>query len=184
MIEQQSSTFDVGTKKHQIDWYAAKSGTAKRPAVVILHGIDGMSGESGAEIGKFAEQIAGEGFLVFVPYYFDADDGADSFPIEELFLRRAPRLGSYPARIAAAVDHVLKQPDCDGRLGLVGFSLGGGLAIGYAESVAVGKVKALVDYFGYISDPKYFLNADRLPPTLILHNKADPIVKVPESSQP
>ena len=184
MIESQSSEFGIGTHRYQIDRYAAKSGAAKRPLVVMLHGVDGMGGESGTEIGKFAEQIAGAGFLVFVPYYFDSADGDDSLPIEELLALRVPRVGSYPARIAAAVDHVLKQPDADGRLGLVGLSLGGGLAVGFAESVPSGRVKALVDFFGYISDAKHFLNAGRLPPTLILHNSADPLVKVPESSQP
>jgi dienelactone hydrolase len=184
MSEQPSSTFALGTTKYQVDRYPAKNGATKRPAILMLHGVDGMGGESGTEIGKFAEQIAADGFVVFVPHYFDAADGADSLPIEELFVRRVPRLRSYPARIAAAVDHVLKQPESDGRLGLVGLSLGGGLAVGYAESVPPGKVKALVDFFGFIADPTHFANAGRLPPTLILHNRTDAIVRVAETSKP
>ena len=184
MSQLQSSTFEFGTTKHQIDRYPAKNGGTKQPAIVMLHGVDGMGSESGTEIAKFAEQVAAGGFTVFVPHYFDASDGADSLPIEELFARRVPRLRNYPARIAAAVDHVLKQPGSDGRLGLIGLSLGGGLAVGYAESVPPGKVKALVDFFGFISDPTHFLNAGRLPPTLILHNRADDIVRVSDTSQP
>jgi dienelactone hydrolase len=183
MVEQQSSTFEVGTQKHRIDRYAAKHGLPKRPVVVVFHGVDGMGGESGTEIRKFAEQIAGEGFLVFVPHYFDAADGADTLPLEQLFLRRVPRVGSYPMRIAAAVDYALAQPGGDARLGLVGLSLGGGLAVDYAESGSARKVSALIDYFGFISDPTHFANAGRLPPTLILHNNADGIVKIRESSK-
>ena len=93
-------------------------------------------------------------------------------------------MGSYPVRIAAAIDHAVAQAGGDGRLGLVGLSLGGGLAVDYAESVSAGKVRALVDYFGFISSPRHFANVDRLPPTLILHNNADGIVKIRESSKP
>jgi dienelactone hydrolase len=184
MVEHESSSFEMGGQKYPIDRYAAKNGSAKRSIVIVLHGVDGMGGESGTEIRKFAEQIADAGFLVFVPHYFDAADGADSLPLEQLFFRRVPRVGSYPPRIAAAIDHVLQQSGGDGELGLVGLSLGGGLAIDYAQSISSGEVRALVDYFGYISDPKLYANAGRLPPTLILHNNADEIVKIRESSKP
>lgn len=184
MSGQMSSTFEMGSQKYAIDRYADKSGAVKRPVVVVVHGVDGMGGESGTEIQKFAEQIAGEGFLTFAPHYFDANDGPDTLPLPELFARRVPRVGSYPARIAAAVDYALKHRDADGgRLGLVGLSLGGGLVLNYAESAPAGKVKALVDFFGYISDPKIYVQAGRLPPTLILHNKKDEVVKLRESSQ-
>ena len=185
MSGQMSSTFDIGTQKYTIDRYADKTGAVKRPVVVVVHGVDGMGSESGTEIRKFAKQIARQGFLVFTPHYFDANDGADTLPLTELFERRVPRVGSYSPRIAAAVDYALKQSDADsGRLGLVGLSLGGGLVLDYAESTSAGKVKAIVDFFGYISDPKIYVNAGRLPPTLILHNTKDELVKLLKSSQP
>lgn len=73
MSEQPSSTFALGTTKYQVDRYPAKNGATKRPAIVMLHGVDGMGGESGTEIGKFAEQIAADGFVVFVPHYDDVN---------------------------------------------------------------------------------------------------------------
>ena len=185
MPGQTSSTFEIGTHKYKIDRYADSVGAVKRPVVVVVHGVDGMDGESGIEIRKFAGEIAGQGFIVFTPHYFDVNDGADTLPLTELFARRVPRVGSYPPRIAAAVDYALKQSDADrGRLGLIGLSLGGGLVLDYAESAPAGSVKAIVDFFGYIPDPKIYANASRLPPTLILHNKNDGIVKVINSSQP
>jgi dienelactone hydrolase len=135
MVEHESLSLDMGGQKYLIDRYSVKNGSAKRPIVVTLHGVDGMGGESGTEIRKLAEQFADAGFLVFVPHYFDSADGADSLPLEELLLRRVPRVGNYPPRIAAAIDHVLKQSGGDGHLGLVGLSLGGGLAIDYAQSM-------------------------------------------------
>ncbi len=185
MIEQTSSNYSSGNQAYGIDRYTKRNGTAKRPVVVLLHGVDGLGAQSGGEIRKFAEQIAGEGFLVFVPHYFDAADGADTSPVAELFERRLPRLAAYPPRVAAAVDYALNQTGADSEhLGLVGLSLGGGLALDYAESSKAGKIKALVDYFGHVWDPRIFANVGRLPPTLILHNKADEIVKIDQSSQP
>lgn len=183
MAEQKSTSFEIGGEEYLVDLYAVENDLTEQPVVVILHGIDGMGGESGRQIRKFAEQIADAEFLVFVPHYFNAADGDDSLPLEELFPLRLARVGSYLPRIVAAIDHA-KQSGGDGPLGLVGFSLGGGLAIEYAQSVPAGEVKALVDYFGYISDPKVLSNAGRLPPTLILHNNADAIVKIDLSSKP
>lgn len=184
MIEHLSSKYLSGGVSYTIHRYAEKTGTSRRPVVVVLHGVDGLGTQSGTEIRDLAEQIAGSGFLVMVPHYFDATDGADTRPIAELFDRRVPRLAAYPPRIAAAVDHALNQADADGEhLGLVGLSLGGGLALDYAESAKAGKVKGLVNYFGHIADPKIFANVGRLPPTLVLHNTADEIVKIEASSQ-
>jgi dienelactone hydrolase len=184
MIEHRPATFSSSARPYTIDRYAAQHGPAKRPVVVVLHGVDGLGAKSAPEIRKFAEQIAGGGFLVFVPHYFDASDGDDTLPVAALFEVRLPRLASYPPRVAAAIEHALAQTDADGaHLGLVGFSLGGGLALDYAVSAAARKVEALVDFFGYLANPTILANAARLPPTLILHNRADGIVKVKESSQ-
>ena len=153
MIERHNSKFVSGSQSYAIDRYADKAGAATRPVVVMVHGVDGLGTQSGVEIDKFAKQLAGEGFLVFVPHYFDAADGADTLPLEQLFAQRVPRLGLYPSRIAAAVDHAVTQPGADARrLGLIGLSLGGGLALQHAEGAPAGTIKALVDFFGHISD--------------------------------
>lgn len=176
--------FDVGTEHYDIDKYNAGA-AARRPAVVVFHGVDGLGATSAPQIRQFAEQIADEGFVAFVPHYFDAADGSDTLPVLQLFDRRVPKVASYAPRIAAAVDFALKQKEADSsRLGLVGFSLGGGLVLDYAESAPPATVKAVVDFFGYVSDPRILANAGRLPPTLILHNANDGVVTVASSSQP
>jgi len=78
MSGQQSATFESGSQKYAIDRYANTGGAGKRPVVVLFHGVDGMDGESGTQIHKFAKQIAAEGFLVYTPHYFDASDGPDT----------------------------------------------------------------------------------------------------------
>lgn len=184
MATQTPLTFTVGRDSYAIERYSSGAG-GKCPLVVILHGVDGLGGTSGAQIRKFAEQVADDGFLAFVPHYFDAGDESSTLPILQLFDQRISRVASYIPRIAAAVDFASKQRDADsGRLGLIGFSFGGGLVLDYAESAPAPTVKALVDFFGYIFDPRILANAGRLPPTLILHNANDGVVKVIYSSKP
>lgn len=173
----QVATFQVGTETFAVDRYPAKPRAAKRPVVVMVHGLDGLSGASGVGIRKFAEQVADSGFLVVVPHYFGPADGPDSLALPRLLELRAPRDASYRSRISAAVQHALKEKDADaGKLGLVGFSLGGGQVLAYAHAAPAGNVKAVVDYFGYIAEPKVLTEAAKLPPTLVLHNANDGVV--------
>ena len=169
-----SMTFSVGSETFAMDRYPATPGTAKRPVVLMVHGLDGLSGASGIGIRKFAEQTSDAGFLVLVPHYFGSDDTPDPSP--DVLAQRLSRNGAYRPRIAAAVDRAVEESDADtDRVGLVGFSLGGGQAVAYAEAASVGHVKAVVDFFGYL-EPTLVAEADRLPPTLVLHNNADLIV--------
>jgi dienelactone hydrolase len=171
-----SMTFSVGSETFAIDRYPATPGTAKRPVVLMVHGLDGLSGASGVGIRKFAEQASDSGFLVLVPHYFGAADGPDAAPLPELLAQRLPHDTAYRARIAAAVDRALAESDADTkRLGLVGFSLGGGQVVAYAEAAPAGRVNAIADFFGYVP-PAMVAAADRLPPTLVLHNNADAVV--------
>jgi dienelactone hydrolase len=184
-VQQGSATFAVGGRPYAIDRYVRMEAAVPRPAVVVVHGIDGLSGASGAAIRSFAEQVALEGYLVLVPHYFDSNDGADSAPLEQLVALRATRTDSYRPRLAAAVALAMADSDAaPGGMGLVGFSLGGGLAIDHAETAVPGTVKVLVDFFGHIFSPALLANVDRLPPTLVLHNRGDAVVALASSSQP
>ncbi len=171
------STFTVGTTSFPIDRYA-QSGSAKRPVVVMLHGVDGMVGESETEIRKLAGQIADDGYVVFVPHYFGAERPGAGMPSLEVLLQRTMTADSFRPQVAAAVKYALAQPVSDAaRLGVVGLSLGGGLALWFAESAPRGSVKAVVDFFGYLSDPRaIYTNAKALPPTLVFHNEPDGVV--------
>jgi carboxymethylenebutenolidase len=68
------------------------------------------------------------------------------------------------------------QPGADPRrIGIVGISLGA--ALGLAVASTDSRVKALVNYFGPLPQGA-IATTSRLPPTLILHGSADPIVPV------
>lgn len=176
MADLQTSTFNVGTDSYPIDRYALK-GSSARPVVVILHGVDGMVGESETEIRKLATQIADAGYAVFVPHYFGAERPGAGMPSDEMLFQRTAAVDSFRPRVAAAVSYALAQPESDAaRLGIVGLSLGGGLALGFAESAPKGSIRALVDFFGHISDRAIYANVKALPPTLVFHNKPDGVV--------
>jgi dienelactone hydrolase len=178
MAERATATFQAGPDKYSVVTYAASGSPAKTPAVVLLHGTDGLEGESGTEIPKLAEQIAEAGFIVFVPEYFGRNEPT-GVPLDVVFTRRIQSVGTYAPRVAAAVDHACSDPRVDrARLGLVGLSLGGGLALQYALGAAAGTVDAVVDFFGYIdAGSNVYRDAAKLPPTLIFHNENDKIVE-------
>jgi dienelactone hydrolase len=170
-----SLTFSVGSETLAMDRYPETPGTAKRPVVLMVHGLDGLTGASGIGIRKFAEQVSDAGYLVLVPHYFGSEDTPDPSP--DVLEQRVLHNAAYQPRIAAAVDRALEETDADKEhVGLVGFSLGGGQVVAYAEAASVGRVKAVVDFFGYL-EPTMLAGADRLPPTLVLHNNADLIVR-------
>jgi dienelactone hydrolase len=172
-----TSTFTVGTDRYTIDRYLVRTGSAKRPVVVILHGVDGMVGESEKEVRKLAAQIGDDGYLVFVPHYLDPPPGITAIPSREVMMQRTIQVAMYQPRVTAAINYALAQAEADPtRLGIVGLSLGGGLALSYAQSAARGTVKAVVDFFGHIGDPSIYSNAGKLPPTLVFHNYEDDIV--------
>ena len=177
MADRATATFQAGTDKYSVSTYAAAGIKGKTPAVVLLHGTDGLEGESGTEISKLAEQIADAGFVVFLPEYFDRNEPA-GLPPDALYVRRIQSVGTYAPRVSSAVDHARADARVDrNRLGLVGLSLGGGLALQYAAGSAPGTVDAVVDFFGYIDGgANVYRDAGKLPPTLIFHNGKDKVV--------
>jgi dienelactone hydrolase len=151
--------------------------TVKRPVVVLLHGVDGLSQFSGPQIFGFADELAKAGYVVFVPTYFGAKDGpVGGFPNLKDIMARIDRVNQYGQRVAKAVEVARAQPDADGgRVALVGFSLGGGLALERAEA-STGEIRAAVDFFGYIGSDQIYKDVAKLPPTIVFHNPKDGIV--------
>ena len=92
---------------------------------------------------------------------------------------RIQSVGIYAPRVSSAVDHARSDARVDrNRLGLVGLSLGGGLALQYAAGAGAGTVDAVVDFFGYIdAGANVYRDAGKLPPTVIFHNDKDKVVE-------
>ena len=122
-----------------------------------------------------AGQLAARGFAVFVVHYFDRTGTVTATDKRTIF-------GNFPAwgkTVWDAVGHVAEHPQVDAeRIGLLGFSLGGYLALSVASVDS--RVKAVVEFFGGLPrEMKLFMR--RLCPVLILHGAEDETVPVGEA---
>jgi carboxymethylenebutenolidase len=90
-------------------------------------------------------------------------------------------IAPHDGTLADAVANVAKREDADAdRIGLVGFSLGAATAMTFVASNPPGTVKALADFFGFLT-PTIRAGVGRFPPTIIFHNKNDRIVPLQNS---
>jgi dienelactone hydrolase len=71
-----------------------------------------------------------------------------------------------------------------GRLGILGFSLGGHFALSQAMAPPSGiSLKCVVDFFGPVVNPPLTGNRAAMPPVLIQHGEQDDLVKISDSQQ-
>jgi carboxymethylenebutenolidase len=93
------------------------------PGVVVLHELFGLNDD----IREQAERLAAAGYLALAPDLFTA--GGRMRCIRAVF--RALMSGSGPAvdDIAAARTYLAQHADCTGKVGVIGFCMGGGFAL-------------------------------------------------------
>ncbi|QEH35186.1 Dienelactone hydrolase family protein [Aquisphaera giovannonii] len=156
-----------------IDIAPAPAGGKRYPVVVLIHGTTGLRPPFGAPLRDFAEEIAALGYLAALPGYFPGG----TTPAEVSIAPHVPTL-------RAALDHLSTRPDADmTRLGLVGFSLGGGIAMSYIAASPAGAVGAFADFYGVL-DPAATGAIAKFPPTIVFYNNRDPVVPVAANSAP
>jgi carboxymethylenebutenolidase len=80
-------------------------------------------------------------------------------------------LAAWAGRVRAVVSHALARDDSSGKVGLLGFSNGGFLAV--QSAAADERVAALVVFYGGLPGG---LEIARLPPLLALHGDADRVI--------
>jgi dienelactone hydrolase len=162
-------SFETGGKDIRLDCYLPQ-GTNKFPTVIALHGSGGdhlsMSGP--------ASQLAEQGFAVYVLHYFDRTGVVE---IEKSALVR--HFPVWMKTLWDAVSFVEQQAAVEpSRIGLIGFSLGGYLAV--CGAAIDPRIKVVVEFFGgFPKEMKWFMR--RLCPMLILHGESDPIIPVSEA---
>lgn len=168
--QQRSLTFNSGGQSITVQSFLPSS-PGPHPAIIALHGSGGIR-EGWSE--QPARLLASRGFAVFVAHYFEATGTlwADERTIRQNFQ-------VWMRTISDAVTFAGSQPGVDAsRIALLGFSLGAYLALSVATVDS--RVKIVIDYFGGLPE-ELSRDGRSLPPVLILHGEADPIVPVSEA---
>lgn len=170
-LSNSSQTFMSGGNTHKMTIYSAVSDTKKYPVILFLHGNFGLVPPFGDQIQSFAKDLATLGYVTAVPQYYTDDE---SHPFDTL-----PKVQVITDAILAVVNHPAVDPN---RIGLVSFSLGAATAMSYISSNPQYQIKALADFFGFITQEikDAILN---FPPTIIFHNQNDLIVPVQSSKE-
>jgi len=160
-----ASTFASGGVPITIERFGPEDNEI-RPGVLLLHGSDGATERYRAA----ARQVAAAGYAVFLVRYLDRT-GETRAALGGI----GRHLPLWTETVRDALAYASLQTGVDpARLGLLGISLGGGLALETAQKD--GRVRALVVDFGFV--PTSFNPAGRLPPTLVLHGAEDRVVPV------
>ena len=150
-IEEPVAEATAGGKPVRIEVFEPKT-RVKKPALILLHGAGGLEVEDG---GDYYRGLARRGYVVLLPHFYQEKTRAEG------------NFDAWGAAVAATLDHAVARPRVDpARVGLVGFSLGAGLALERAK--ADPRVGAIALYLVAGGG-----RVDRLPPTLIIVGDAD-----------
>ena len=130
--------------------YAAVPATPPaRPGVVVVHDFTGMSADLRAQ----ADWLAGAGFFAVAPdlYHWGSRLGCLWTIMRELGRREGRTFDD----VEAARAWVAAQPGCTGRVGVIGFCMGGAYAVALAP--APGWSAAAVNYGGCPDDAQTWM---------------------------
>jgi dienelactone hydrolase len=171
-VKESRSSFTSEGKTIPVEQYEPDK-PGRYPAVVLLYGAGGMT-IGGDSFQSYARELARNGYVVYLPHYFEMT-GTVFAKLED----DEKYFAIWMSTIADAVAYAGKQPDVDAqRIGVMGFSLGAYLSLSVATVDP--QVKAVVEFFGGL--PEFFAKQLKtMPPTLILHGDADPLVPVKEA---
>lgn len=114
---------------------------APAPAVIVIQEWWGLNDN----IKGIADRFAGEGFLAMAPDLYHGR--VTSEPDEAQKLMMAMKMDEAARDMAGAYDYLVGHPACAGKVGSVGFCLGGGLSL-YISTLK--PVDATVIYYGVL----------------------------------
>ena len=138
-----AQTISFDSPKGKVNGYLARAkGTAKRPAIVIIHENRGPN----PHFPDLARRLALEGFLALAPDLLSISGGT---PADEDGARQAHEKTSREDMIveaAAAVSFLKKHPESTGKVAAMGFCFGGGIVNRVATDSP--ELDAAVVYYG------------------------------------
>lgn len=148
--------------------YIARPKTLPAPAVVVLHEVFGVN----ADIREHCDKLAEEGFLAVAPdLFWRIEPGVDLSVTSQPDWEHGLKLYQAFDRDAAAkdakdaVDAVAKLPECNGKVALLGYCLGGLMTFITAARYGV---HAGVAFHGAETE-KYLNEAGGLKAPLLMH---------------
>ena len=148
--------------------YVARPKAAKAPAVVVIQEIFGVN----QVMRDITDALAGEGFLAICPdLFWRIEPGIDITDHSEAEWKRAFELFNAfdvdkgVEDIGATIDQIRADPGCSGKVGAVGFCLGGLLAFLTATRT---DANASVAYYGVGIEGRV-AEAEKLANPLLMH---------------
>jgi dienelactone hydrolase len=177
-------SFPSGAKSISVE-VSTPTSPGKYPAVLVVYGTDGLNDDHGfgTALRNFAASLADEGFVALIPDYFESTGTAPG--VDTVWPALNGSQDAWVETLADAARFADGRTDVEaGRLGIVGFSLGGNLALRLAKlSTANPKALAVVDFFGPISEANGIgAGVDKLP-FVQIHQGDDDTVVPPSQSE-
>jgi carboxymethylenebutenolidase len=152
--------------------YAADR-AGKRPSVLLLNGTRGFEFRLPA-YERYASALSAKGIDAYLLRYLTADD-VQLFTSKTITRPRREayetgRFDGWAKRVSAVITMILARSDGSGRIGLLGFSLGGYVAA--ATAARDTRIDALAVLYGGMPDAM-LPEVKHLPPLIELHGDAD-----------
>jgi carboxymethylenebutenolidase len=162
----------ISTPRGDLGAYVARPAAGRPAAVVVIQEIFGVN----QVMRDITDDLAGQGYLAICPdLFWRIEAGIDITDRIEAEMKRAFELfaafdvDAGVGDIAAVVDHIRRDAGCSGKVGAVGFCLGGLLAF---LTAARAGADACVGYYG-VGIERHLGEARRLARPLLLHIAAD-----------
>jgi len=174
-IVESDETFKSRRKDVIVDLFAP-SAPGKYPAVIVLHGRNGVGEGKRSGSHQAARELAQAGYVALVPHYFGRN-----LPDPKNGPKNARSHAIWTRTVIDTVSFATRRENVNPRqIGLLGFSNGSWVALSVAARDR--RVAAVVEYYG--GYPGWDeIDPARLPPVLILHGDADRVVPVNEADK-